>query len=43
MTDAEVLTDLDRALAATESVVAGIGADQWDAPTPCIELDVVAC
>ena len=40
MTDAEVLTDLDRALTATEAVVAGIGADQWAAPTPCTELDV---
>jgi uncharacterized protein (TIGR03086 family) len=40
MTDAEVLTDLDRALTATEAVVAGIGSDQWAAPTPCTELDV---
>jgi uncharacterized protein (TIGR03086 family) len=40
MADAEVLTDLDRSLTATETVVAGIGADQWAAPTPCTELDV---
>ena len=40
MTDAPVLTDLDRALTATEEVVAGIRDDQWAAPTPCTELDV---
>jgi len=40
MTEAEVTADLDRALAATEAVVAGIKADQWAAPTPCTELDV---
>ncbi len=40
MTEAQVVTDLDRALAATEAVVAGIGAEQWPAPTPCTELDV---
>jgi uncharacterized protein (TIGR03086 family) len=39
MTEAGVLVDLDRALAATEAVVAGIGAGQWQAPTPCTELD----
>jgi uncharacterized protein (TIGR03086 family) len=42
MTEADALTDLDRALAATEAVVAGIRADQWPAPTPCTELDVRA-
>jgi uncharacterized protein (TIGR03086 family) len=40
MTDADALADLDRALAATEAVVAGILASQWAAPTPCTELDV---
>ena len=40
MTEADALADLDRALAATEGVVAGISADQWPAPTPCTELDV---
>lgn len=40
MTDAPVLTDLDRALTAIEEVVAGIRDDQWAAPTPCTELDV---
>jgi uncharacterized protein (TIGR03086 family) len=40
MTDAQVLTDLDRSLTTTEAVVAGIADDQWDAPTPCTELDV---
>jgi uncharacterized protein (TIGR03086 family) len=39
MTEIERLTDLDRALAATEAVVAGISAGQWAAPTPCTELD----
>src|SRR5271169_1818313 len=39
MTDAGVVADLVRALAATEAVVAGIRADQWAAPTPCTELD----
>jgi uncharacterized protein (TIGR03086 family) len=40
MTKAELLADLDRALVATEAVVAGIRADQWSAPTPCTRLDV---
>ena len=40
MTETQVLTDLDRALAATEAVVADVRADQWLAPTPCSELDV---
>jgi uncharacterized protein (TIGR03086 family) len=40
MTEAELLADLGRALAATEVVVAGIRADQWPEPTPCTELDV---
>ena len=40
MTEAQVLDDLDRALTATEAVVSGIGDDQWQAPTPCTELDV---
>src|SRR5580658_1417607 len=39
MTQAELLADLDRALAATEAVVAGVRADQWTAPTPCTEMD----
>jgi hypothetical protein len=41
MRDAEVVADLDRALAATEAVVAGVRPDQWAAPTPCTELDAV--
>jgi uncharacterized protein (TIGR03086 family) len=40
MTDAVVLTDFDRALAATEAVAAGIAPGQWEAPTPCTELNV---
>ncbi len=40
MAGAELLADLERALAATEEVVASIRADQWPAPTPCTELDV---
>jgi uncharacterized protein (TIGR03086 family) len=39
MTEAGPLADLDRALAATEAVVAGILPAQWSAPTPCTELD----
>ena len=39
MSEAELLADLDRTLAATEAVVAGVRADQWTAPTPCTELD----
>jgi uncharacterized protein (TIGR03086 family) len=42
MTEADALTDLGRALTATEAVVAGIRAAQWSAPTPCTELDVRA-
>src|SRR5450631_4170098 len=40
MTGPDVLADLDRALASTEVIVAGIHAGQWPAPTPCTELDV---
>lgn len=40
MTDAPALTDLRRALAATERIVAGIRPDQWSADTPCGDLDV---
>ena len=39
MSEAELLDDLDRALAATEAVVADVRADRWTAPTPCTELD----
>ena len=42
MMDAVVLTDYDHALAATDAVVAGIEPAQWDAPTPCTEMDVRA-
>lgn len=42
MANSEALTDLDRALAAADSVVAGIAPGQWSAPTPCTELDVRA-
>lgn len=42
MTDAVVLTDYDRALAAADAVVAGIDPSQWQAPTPCTEMDVRA-
>lgn len=41
-TGAGPLTDLSRALAATGQVVAGIGASQWQADTPCPGLDVRA-
>ena len=40
MTGPDLLGDLDRALAGTEVIVAGIPAGQWQAPTPCTELDV---
>jgi uncharacterized protein (TIGR03086 family) len=40
MTKAPVLADLDRALAATQAVVAGVRPSQWTQPTPCTELDV---
>jgi uncharacterized protein (TIGR03086 family) len=40
MPEADPLADLDRALAATGAVVAGIRAGQWSAPTPCTELGV---
>lgn len=40
MTQALILSDLDRSLAAAETIVAGIKDDQWTAPTPCTELDV---
>lgn len=42
VTDAGITDDLDRALAATAAVVAGIGPHQWAAPTPCTEFDVRA-
>jgi uncharacterized protein (TIGR03086 family) len=42
MMDAVVLVDLDRALTAADAVVAGIKPGQWEAPTPCTEMDVRA-
>jgi hypothetical protein len=39
MSDVE-LTDLDAAIAGTETIVAGIAPGQWGAPTPCTGLDV---
>ena len=42
MAEPRVLTDLARALAATDAVAAGIAAAQWSSPTPCTELDVRA-
>jgi uncharacterized protein (TIGR03086 family) len=40
MAHEDVLKALDRALAATDAVVAGIQPGQWDDPTPCTELSV---
>ncbi len=40
MSDAELLQDLDLAIAAADTVVAGIGPGQWSAPTPCTDLNV---
>jgi uncharacterized protein (TIGR03086 family) len=39
MSDA-ALADLDAAIAGTETIVGGIAAGQWGAPTPCTGLDV---
>src|SRR6266568_2096532 len=41
----EPVADLERAFAAVDELIAGIGPEQWDAPTPCSEWtvrDVVA-
>jgi uncharacterized protein (TIGR03086 family) len=40
MDEAGPLADLDAAGAAAERVVAGIGAGQWELPTPCDGVDV---
>ena len=40
MSEAAILTDLDRALAATQAVVARIQPSQWTLSTPCTQLDV---
>lgn len=39
-TAADLLELHRRALAATERIVAGIGRDQWQRPTPCTDWDV---
>lgn len=36
----DLLTDLSRAILATDALIAGIGPDQWAAPTPCSEWTV---
>ena len=38
----QALGDLTAAIAVAEAIVAGISADQWDAPTPCTGVDVRA-
>ena len=38
----DLLAALDRAIAGTDRLIAGIRADQWSAPTPCTEWDVRA-
>lgn len=38
----QALADLQAAIAGAETVVAGIGADQWNLPTPCTGVDVRA-
>jgi len=38
----QALGDLTAAIAVAEAIVAGISADQWDAPTPCTDVDVRA-
>lgn len=40
MTFEETLDQLDRALATTGRIVAGVAGDQWGDPTPCAEWDV---
>lgn len=40
MTGADAVDQLRQALGAVEDVVAGIGADQWAAPTPCTDWNV---
>jgi uncharacterized protein (TIGR03086 family) len=36
----DLLAALDRAIAGTDRLIAGIKVDQWSAPTPCTEWDV---
>jgi uncharacterized protein (TIGR03086 family) len=38
----QALADLRAAIAAAETIVAGIGSGQWDLPTPCTGVDVRA-
>jgi uncharacterized protein (TIGR03086 family) len=38
----QALADLQAAIAGAETLVAGISAGQWDAPTPCTGVDVRA-
>ncbi len=38
----DLLAALDRAIAGTDRLIAGIDAHQWSAPTPCTEWDVRA-
>ncbi len=38
----DLLAALDRALASTDRLIAGIDAGQWSTPTPCTEWDVRA-
>ena len=40
MTFDETLDQLDRALATTGRIVAGVAGDQWGDPTPCAGWDV---
>jgi uncharacterized protein (TIGR03086 family) len=42
MDEAQLLADLDAAIAAVERIVARIRADQWELPTPCDGVDVRA-
>ena len=42
MDEADPLADLDAASAGTQRIVARIGADQWELPTPCDGADVRA-
>ncbi len=40
MSHTDLLTALDRALAGTDRLIAGITADQWSVRTSCTEWDV---
>jgi uncharacterized protein (TIGR03086 family) len=42
VTENLALADMDRAMTAARAIIAGIGDEQWAAPTPCAGVDVRA-